>query len=368
LIGSKFGENDGRRLLPSLVRIDPTTGAWMKRVAKLRDFKDLERDALRQLSAARLAVLDAGADGRLTVELAHETLIDAWPRLREAVLSEASFLRWRSVLESLVAVNIEVLSEAQLREASTWIEVRKQDVPQSIIDLVSHSKSVDAMRGRKSHLLLKGAIQTLSSRASLARRRDSTQTWENAFDLSTHFLRNVALGVEIALRDLGDSSDALEHGWRIDELVRHVLEASVRIGVQVMLQDSTQDHLVREIDLVVDVPEALYISSDRAIPLVAVLSDLMTLMQSKHGGADPMICRVTAEPLENQQIRWTFFAEGDKSLDFPRPFAIFSTEEILQATVSDAFDGVFEIDSNSDRTHVTFTMDSGPSPVLFNGR
>ncbi|TDC25888.1 hypothetical protein E1265_05790 [Streptomyces sp. 8K308] len=92
------GERAARRLLTRLVRLPLGTPAAVRRTVPRSELGDAEWAIARALAAERLLVIGvAETDGERwgTVELAHEALITAWPRLREWTEQDRAFLTWR---------------------------------------------------------------------------------------------------------------------------------------------------------------------------------------------------------------------------------------------------------------------------------
>ena len=97
--------------IPWLARVDPETGAPMRRVAQLNEFPQGARAMVERLVAARLLVADrrAGAD---VVEVAHESLLRQWPALTAWLQTDADDLK---------------LVDAIDRAASEWARNDRQD-------------------------------------------------------------------------------------------------------------------------------------------------------------------------------------------------------------------------------------------------
>jgi len=78
--------------IPWLARVDPETGAPMRRVAQLDEFPASARAMVERLVAARLLVADrrSGAD---VVEVAHESLLRQWPALTAWLQADADDLK-----------------------------------------------------------------------------------------------------------------------------------------------------------------------------------------------------------------------------------------------------------------------------------
>ena len=78
--------------IPWLARIDPETGAPMRRMARLDEIPESSRSMVERLVEARLLVADrrAGVD---VIEVAHESLLRRWPALTTWLEADADDLR-----------------------------------------------------------------------------------------------------------------------------------------------------------------------------------------------------------------------------------------------------------------------------------
>ena len=118
-----------QRVLLRLVRT-PVGGADLairERVMQ-SEVSAAEWDALRRLAGTRLVILSTGADGRAYAELAHESLITAWRRLRGLVAENAEFLDWLARVQQRAAEG-DPLLDARIAEARRWLDARPGDVP-----------------------------------------------------------------------------------------------------------------------------------------------------------------------------------------------------------------------------------------------
>jgi formylglycine-generating enzyme required for sulfatase activity len=96
--------------IPWLARIDPESGAPMRRVAQLSEFPAGSLGIVQRLIKARLLVLDrrSGAD---VVEVAHESLLRQWPTLTDWLRADANDLKMIDGVE---------------RAASEWVRNGRQ--------------------------------------------------------------------------------------------------------------------------------------------------------------------------------------------------------------------------------------------------
>ncbi|WP_035926982.1 TIR domain-containing protein [Pseudofrankia saprophytica] len=85
--------------LLALVTVD-TDNRPIRRRIPLDQLPDLTRAQLLPFVSRRLLVLDATPDGPVTVEVAHERLLTAWPSLNKAIATNAERLRQRAQAET----------------------------------------------------------------------------------------------------------------------------------------------------------------------------------------------------------------------------------------------------------------------------
>jgi WD40 repeat protein len=90
-----------RRLLMAMARPDET-GGFLRRPLRRSEVDDALRPTLDTLSTARLVVVGRTADGTEIAELAHQALLDRWPRLVEWLAAERDFLTWREQLRTAI--------------------------------------------------------------------------------------------------------------------------------------------------------------------------------------------------------------------------------------------------------------------------
>lgn len=112
--------------------------------------------SLGQLSMELRAVVPALVDGRLLVvsgsgagavlELAHQALIECWPRLRDWLAQDSEFLAWRSWLEiqrkrweAERRDDAALLRGATLAAAGEWLPAREADLPVGDLDYLRRS-------------------------------------------------------------------------------------------------------------------------------------------------------------------------------------------------------------------------------------
>lgn len=90
-----------KRSFSALVRVGDS-GEWVRRAAAIDDLPADVRPLLDRFVAERLLVIRADAQGRRSVEVAHEALFRSWGRLRGWLDEDREFLLWRRRLEAAV--------------------------------------------------------------------------------------------------------------------------------------------------------------------------------------------------------------------------------------------------------------------------
>ncbi len=88
--------------IPWLARVDPQSGSWTRRVARLEEIPQGSRNLVRRLIRARLLVADrkAGID---VIEVAHESLLRQWAPLRGWLEAEAGNFKLAEDIERAAA-------------------------------------------------------------------------------------------------------------------------------------------------------------------------------------------------------------------------------------------------------------------------
>ena len=136
----RFPEERIRRVMLAMVR---SRGGHDEAIRRLVSRGHLGEDwaIAEEMAARRLLVL-----GRDTVaeediaELAHEALIQAWPRFASWVDDDADFQHWLSTMEERAAEG-DLLSDARIAEAERWMADRLADIPDDVKQLVEESRS-----------------------------------------------------------------------------------------------------------------------------------------------------------------------------------------------------------------------------------
>jgi WD40 repeat protein len=106
-----------------------------RRLAEGDDLSAEDWEVVRRLADRRLVVTSGEATGGRTVELAHETLIQEWERLRQWVTADRDFRIWQERLRNGIRLwrsfdgdQAALLRGALLVEAETWLADRPDEV------------------------------------------------------------------------------------------------------------------------------------------------------------------------------------------------------------------------------------------------
>ena len=98
-------------------------------------------NVLQRLADARLVVQDNDShDSEPYAELAHETLIAAWRRLRELVTENSEFLSWLEWIKQRAADG-DPLPEARIAEAQRWLNTQSRNIPATISTFIQNSEN-----------------------------------------------------------------------------------------------------------------------------------------------------------------------------------------------------------------------------------
>ena len=120
-----------------------------------------EWEALQRLAEARLVIVSTSvADNEAYAELAHESLITAWRRLRGLVAENAEFLDWLARVQRRAA-DRDPLLDAGIAEARRWLDARPDNIPEAVRRFVEGSETAAEMRLRE--------LQDARDRAEAAR-------------------------------------------------------------------------------------------------------------------------------------------------------------------------------------------------------
>ena len=139
-----------------------TLSVFVSRRARKGEFRNEELDILERLVQARL--LSTGLDsvtGAATVEVAHEALISAWPRLQTWAVEHTSFIDWytRRLLPMILLWEKEgspddlLIPDTALDECQRWVQTHGELIPDFIESYVEASVVRQSKRNEERRLL-----------------------------------------------------------------------------------------------------------------------------------------------------------------------------------------------------------------------
>jgi WD40 repeat protein len=193
-------EHDPGSALVQLVRPDDTAGGRargrppqdVRRVALREDLSDEQWRAAQELATARLVVTSSGgaSSDPGTAELAHQVLIDAWPRLREWVKDSRDFRVWQESLRVALyrcraaepgrARRHALLGGTELRRASRWLRQCPDAVRPHERDFILQSRRRRAVRVRAVAAAVVAVIAVLAAIAANLVQQSNRKAQQNA--------------------------------------------------------------------------------------------------------------------------------------------------------------------------------------------
>ncbi|MEU8234769.1 serine protease [Actinoplanes sp. NPDC048967] len=205
-----------RRLLVLLAGPDDD-GTFRRRPLRLADLPGGLRPTLDRLVVARLVVVGPGAAGEHVVELAHESLIRAWPRLREWLEQDRAYLTWLTEVRRATRRWTEthrepaaLLRGAALTTAVRWAGDRAPDLGAEEAQFVRASVAQEHSRARRRRsvtaalvvlTLIAGAF-ALAAQQQTGVARDQLRTavsWQLADDAERFRRSDPATSLQLAL-------------------------------------------------------------------------------------------------------------------------------------------------------------------------
>ncbi|MCO5995019.1 nSTAND1 domain-containing NTPase [Actinoallomurus rhizosphaericola] len=146
--------SQARSLLTSLA-IPHGADGYVRRQLPRSGVKDEHWRLAQRLAGRRVITLDVAADGTETIELAHDALLEEWPRLRGWLDADREFLEWRAGLSLAMgqwAADADrragLLGGTRLEEADGWVERRRDDLTPAELAFVEQSHRAERRRRR----------------------------------------------------------------------------------------------------------------------------------------------------------------------------------------------------------------------------
>ena len=186
-----------RRILTLRCATVREDGEPTRRRAYRSEFSDEEWRLVSELAdfPNRLLVTVTPEDGETYAELAHEAIFRRWDKLHDWMAAEREFLIWRSGLEidlhrweAAPAGSKEdaLLMGLGLWQALTWLEKRRNDLPQALCEFIVHSENADVKRreaARQQEILrvkAEGELARLKAEQDAHEQRERANTQERA--------------------------------------------------------------------------------------------------------------------------------------------------------------------------------------------
>ena len=155
-------QDDARQLFTQLICVG-AGGEVTRRVASRDDLGERRWGLARRLATSRLLVAGQDAEGRETVELAHEALVRGWSRLAGWIDEDREFRQWQEGLRADLARwerggrDPNLLSRgAALSDAQRWSDERAGDLSPSEIDFIGRAGSHQRAGSRRRTLVRSG--------------------------------------------------------------------------------------------------------------------------------------------------------------------------------------------------------------------
>ncbi|MDJ0464440.1 trypsin-like peptidase domain-containing protein [Streptomyces sp. H27-C3] len=138
------------RLLRGLVRVLPGSETPLRRRLDRQEAGETGWDLARSFAERRLLVLRGGRGEAETAELAHETLINVWPALREQVREDEEFLTGRAELgydrDRWTKGAARLPGASQLAAMQNWLKGREQELTREERDFLARARRLQRVR------------------------------------------------------------------------------------------------------------------------------------------------------------------------------------------------------------------------------
>ncbi|MFR0359469.1 trypsin-like peptidase domain-containing protein [Streptomyces sediminimaris] len=156
-------EETARRLLTRLVRVPPGQAPATRRMVPRTELGEAEWQIAGKLAAGRLVVTGRSAEDVESVELAHDALITAWPRLATWVADDRRFLAWRESLRldrerwERGGRPVDLLpNRTALTAARIWLRERGAELGEAERDFLDRGRAHRGAQARRRHSLRAG--------------------------------------------------------------------------------------------------------------------------------------------------------------------------------------------------------------------
>ncbi|MGW7541516.1 nSTAND1 domain-containing NTPase [Streptomyces sp. NPDC054770] len=163
-----------------------------RRVADRDQFSAVEQALIQRLATTRLVVSTRQPTGIHTVELAHEALLRAWPRLAAWVEANRDFRLWQEELRTALRAwenashnPSRLLHPAQVEAAQEWTQQRRDEITADELAFIDAGRLASARRKRRRRIAA-AAVATVCTLGSIAagiaidQHRSSVRQHQNA--------------------------------------------------------------------------------------------------------------------------------------------------------------------------------------------
>lgn len=164
------------------------------RVADRTQFSEHDWSLIHRLASTRLVVVTRRPNGLDAAELAHQALVESWPRLRDWVEDNRTFRSWQEDLRRTMRTWQEqgqppglTLDRPRLKEADHWFGTRADQIPAEEADFVRHSGLLRARERRRRTLRFTAlcmALVVASAAAVVAVRQSQDSSAQHRINLA----------------------------------------------------------------------------------------------------------------------------------------------------------------------------------------
>lgn len=142
------GDLERLRVLCTRLAAPAPDGRFVRRPVQYSELPAELRALVPPLAAGRLVVVASGQNVASTVELAHQALIEHWPRLHDWLASDREFLAWRAELDAARERwdasgrdSGALLRGAALESADRWARQRPDELTETEIEYLQRSRA-----------------------------------------------------------------------------------------------------------------------------------------------------------------------------------------------------------------------------------
>jgi conflict system STAND superfamily ATPase/trypsin-like peptidase len=231
-------EADRERLrgLGMRLAVPASGGQFVRRPVRYTELGRELRALVPPLAAGRLVVVSGGLGSASTVELAHQSLIEHWPRLRDWLAADREFLAWRADLdidrrrwENAGRDDGALPRGATLTDAEGWLSSRSDQLSDDEVDFVRRGQTRRRRERRRRRtvlaalavlLLVAGALTVVAvrGRGDIGTLRSTANAESLGRAAGGYAQRNPVLAAELALAAWrSDPSNPVARGALADQ-------------------------------------------------------------------------------------------------------------------------------------------------------